>query len=1461
MIASGAAGSANDNNKSSTTELDSHANMAVVGAQATIIQETGLYADVNAFSDEVSKLNRIPINDMVIAYDCPFSLQTYLLIIKNALHVASMNHNLIPPFIMEEAGLDVNAKAKIHSKDLCVSDHSIYDSETELRIPLKLRGIFSYFNTRRLTSDEIVNCQEYPTIYLSPDSSSWDPHSTHWAEAEDALLDADGDIPYPISKSPTHLIVEEDGLVPEDSDEAEVCSIEVMNKRFDEVMISSVENPQGATSTSKDEWLIVEDAIRAHIASADPVCDIDLMGADVRERNARARMMMAAGSTTVNADGCELFQSEIDDASKFANIGATSASKPRGITAETLAKIWRIDYETAAKTLKVTTQYNHQGGNDTLSRHFGTNDRMLRYRRIKSEFYTDTFFVTGKAKSTRGYTCMQIFVSDKGFVKVYPMRSPGEYPMALRLFAKEVGAPEILVADPYSSHKSRDVKAFCNQIGTTLKILEESTQWANRAELYIGLLKEATRTDMRVRHSPLVLWDYCAERRAMIFSLTARNLFQLQGTNPYTATFGEEGDISNLCKYDWYDWVYFWDGSSKYPYPKQSLGRCLGPTKNEGNEMCQAILKQNGKVVPRRSCRPLNAGELAPSNLVEAQKRAEFDAAIKQKMGDSFSPAVPVPSHRIPESRRGISRSNPQDDTFDPYAGVEEPHIEVPEADCVDATGKPILQQSLADTLINTEVLLPHGEDLQMATVLRQSMDKSGKVIGNANDNPLLNTLVYDVEFPDGNIKKYAANIIAENVLTNCDSEGHYSTQMSCIVDHKRDGSAVSMEHKYIKSKNGQSKLRQTTVGWSFQIKWKDGTSDWVPLKILKESNPVDIAEYAVARGIDNEPAFAWWIPYTLRKRDVIVSAINSRVRKRTHKYGIEVPYSLEDAIRLDTKNGNTHWSDAHKMEMTNVGVAFEILPNGEKAPPGWSKASGHLIFDVKMDFTRKARWVKDGHRTPDPKTSTYAGVVSRESIRIALTYAALHQIDVKCADIKNAYLQAPSSEKHFIYCGSEFGLENVGKIALIRRALYGGKAAGRDFWHHLRSCMEHLKFESSKADPDVWYRASKRKDGTPYYEYVLLYTDDCLVISDNAEAILRNEIGKSFTLKEKSIGDPGQYLGGKLRKVTLDNGVDCWGFSSTQYVQDAVNNVEQYLETKGKKLVARAPAPMTNGYRPEVDISEELPEDEASYYHSLIGVLRWIVELGRVDINTEVSMLSSHLALPRRGHLNEVFHIFAHLKKHHNSEMVYDPTDVDVDRGAFPREDWTYSIYGEDNMNEVLPANMPPPLGNAFTMRVFVDSDHAGDQVTRRSRTGFIVFLNNAPIYWSSKKQNSCETSTYGSELLAMKQATEYVRGLRYKLRMMGIPVDEPAFVFGDNQSVLANTTKPGSTIKKKCHSIAYHFIREGCSRDEWRTAYINTAENIADLLTKPLPSGEKRWYFVSKILHWIGSTGRAMR
>ena len=617
----------------------------------------------------------------------------------------------------------------------------------------------------------------------------------------------------------------------------------------------------------------------------------------------------------------------------------------------------------------------------------------------------------------------------------------------------------------------------------------------------------------------------------------------------------------------------------------------------------------------------------------------------------------------------------------------------------------------------------------------------------------------------------------------------------------------------------------------------------------------METAEFARARGIDDEAAFAWWVPYTLRKRDVILSKIKARIRKTTHKYGIEIPTSVEHAKQIDIRNRNTFWMDALETEMRNIGIAFELLEDGQRAPPIWHLVTGHLIWDVKMDFTRKARWVLDGHKTPDATISTYAGVVSRESVRIAFTYAALNGLDVCAADIRNAYLQAPSSRKDYIVCGPEFGLENIGKVALIHRALYGGKTAGRDFRNHLRACMRHLDFVSCPADPDVWMRPAMKADGSTYYEYILLYTDDALSVSENPEKILRHELGRYFELKEKSIGPPKIYLGGRVRKVQLDNGVWCWSYSSSQYVQAAVKNVKLWLENPSNSHWGNLPkcdSPLPTTYRPELDTSAELNSSDAAYYQSEIGVLRWMVELGRIDICLEVSLLSSHVALPRVNHLKHLLRVFGYLSVHHNAEIVFDPTDPVINEGDYEVKDWTASEFGHVQGKEQLPPNMPEPRGFGFIMRAKVDADHASDTVTRQSRTGFLIFLQGSPIYWHSRKQTSVESSTFGSEFVAMKQCCEYLRGLRYKLRMMGIPCNGPVYIQGDNQSVLANTTIPESTLKKKSQSLCYHFVREGVARDEWRTTYLNTNENEADLLTKIL-GGVKRKSFVRALLHHI--------
>ncbi len=134
----------------------------------------------------------------------------------------------------------------------------------------------------------------------------------------------------------------------------------------------------------------------------------------------------------------------------------------------------------------------------------------------------------------------------------------------------------------------------------------------------------------------------------------------------------------------------------------------------------------------------------------------------------------------------------------------------------------------------------------------------------------------------------------------------------------------------------------------------------------------------------------------------------------------------------------------------------------------GGTKLPAILFLTLKWTSHIQKHWVKDRYKTPDSPTLSFARVVSRESIRISLTYAALLGLPIWGADIRNAYLQAPSLEKHFIICGPKFGIENKERVALVCHALYDGKVAGRDFWHNLWDCMGHLGFSSSKADPDV---------------------------------------------------------------------------------------------------------------------------------------------------------------------------------------------------------------------------------------------------------------------------------------------------------------------------------------------------------------------------------------------------------
>ena len=243
-----------------------------------------------------------------------------------------------------------------------------------------------------------------------------------------------------------------------------------------------------------------------------------------------------------------------------------------------------------------------------------------------------------------------------------------------------------------------------------------------------------------------------------------------------------------------------------------------------------------------------------------------------------------------------------------------------------------------------------------------------------------------------------------------------------------------------------------------------------------------------------------------------------------------------------------------------------------------------------------------NGHLTDPPAALTYSSVISQDTVCIALTLAALNGLNVMTADIQNTYIQALTSEKHYVICRCEFS-DNMGKRALIIRGLYGLKSARASFWHHLASCMQYLGYESCKADPDLWMKKAEKDDKLAYWEYVLLYVDDIMAIRTKSMEVLE-WLNHYFMIKPGSIMSPDIYLGGKLCSNTLPTGGKAWCSITNSYVQALVANMEKRLVEWGLQLMQGGKIPMSASYCPELDVSPELNPEEANYFQSMIGIL-----------------------------------------------------------------------------------------------------------------------------------------------------------------------------------------------------------------------------------------------------------------
>ena len=1087
------------------------------------------------------------------------------------------------------------------------------------------------------------------------------------------------------------------------------------------------------------------------------------------------------------------------------------------VTPEELASKWRIGLQAARDTLKVTTQHGVRHALHPLKRRYRTDNMSLAYKRLNSRFYSDTLFA--KVKSTKVNTCAQVFASDNiDFIHVHPMATKSMAGSALQAFADDVGIPNELVVDGAGEQvgpKSEFMKTV-NFLRCRLKRTEPYSPWQNNAETAIRELKKRWKNRMSTKKIPKRLWDFGLVYESEIMSRTARGEDKRTGIERIT---GDTPDISEWLDFDFYDPVWFWDHPGADDNPQ--IGRWLGVAHRVGSDMCYWVLKSNGNVLSRTTVQHIPELDLRKDDV--KNRLEEYDRVVEGRLMEGNFVLPDEHGMRLED----IDLDEESDDD------KKQQKEEIPEQD--------EFTPDSYDQYLGAELLLPYGDQMITGRVTKRARGQDGNPIGIRNTNPLLDTREYTVEFTDGSTAEYTANIIAENLFSQVDSEGRQYLLLKEIVDHRKGSDAISIADGFTISHNGNKVPKQTTRGWELLVEWKDKTTNWIPLKDLKASNPVELAEYAVANKLLEEPAFAWWAKDVLRRRNRIISKVKSRYWKTTHKFGFKLPHSVEEALKIDEETETDYWRKAIEKEMSKVRVAFERWDEGTleearsgKKLIGYQEIGCHMIFDIKMDgdFTRKARLVAGGHTTEAPASITYSSVVSRESVRIAFLVAALNDLQIFAADIGNAYLNAPCREKIWTVAGPEFGTDQ-GSVMLVKRALYGLKSSGASWRAMLAQTLIDLGYTSSKADPDVWIWPQTKPNGFEYYEMVLVYVDDILHISHDIKPTME-ALGKLYLLREDACGEPKRYLGANVNKYQLADGREVWSMSSVDYVRNAVKNLEATLATEGTKLKGKADRPLPSDYRPEIDVSPLLSPELANRYQNLIGVLRWACELGRLDILLEVSWLSSYTAMPRRGHLEAAYHIFAYLKKHDKSTLVFDDALPHIKETGFVPVDWSDFYPGAE---EAIPPNMPEPRGNSIRVFCFVDADHAGNLATRRSQTGILIFLNNSPISWYSKRQNTVESSTFASELVAMRIAVEQVEALRYKLRMFGIPIDGPADIFCDNQSVVKATSSPETTLSKKHNAICYHKVRESAAAGTIRVAKEDGTTNLADIFTKPLP------------------------
>ena len=515
------------------------------------------------------------------------------------------------------------------------------------------------------------------------------------------------------------------------------------------------------------------------------------------------------------------------------------------VTPSDLSERWYIGLGQATQMLKATTQWLMRSAILPLARRYCV-DRMFVRPCIRGTIYMDT--MNGCYKSLDGNRHAQIFANELFFATAYPMEHKSSAGQALKQFISDFGIPNKLVCDGAAEQvgKRTEFQATVRKHAIDLHVTEPDRHNQSKVERVVREIRKRWFRIMLKKKVPKRLWDYGIKWVCEVMQRTASTSGDLSGRTALEQLTGETPKILEYLDFTFYDWCWY-NGNAGLGETK--LGRWFGVSHRVGSLMSYWVLTQKGNVI---SCTTVSRVTNLEMQIDSTKSRLqEFDTAITDRLNDE--------AHIIIEG--GMSQPYDwSDHPFNEDIDFVEEFLSVVSNSEIKEADEEFTPDTYDNRYLNMELAVPRGDNPnpQYARVTKRLRDTDGVPIGTANENPILDSHMYEVEYQDGTKASLVANYIAENLFAQVDQEGNRHVLLDELIDYRVNSRKVKLQGAFITTGTGTRRRRETTIGWELLAQWKDGSMNWVSLKDLKESYPVQTAEYAVAAKIAMEPAFAW---------------------------------------------------------------------------------------------------------------------------------------------------------------------------------------------------------------------------------------------------------------------------------------------------------------------------------------------------------------------------------------------------------------------------------------------------------------------------------------------------------------------------------------------------------------------------------------------------------------------------